>query len=94
MTAPDLATAPQARWRRGGGQLELDVALRPGALLAALADGPLRLALSAVIEAQSGTITWWALRHPQGRPDFHHPDGFALELADPRSEPKKGTDRS
>src|ERR1051325_7173081 len=40
----------------------------------------LRVALCAVIEEQDGTLSYWALRHPAARPDFHHPDGFALEL--------------
>jgi hypothetical protein len=42
--------------------------------------GPLRIALAAVIEEQDGTLSYWALRHPAGKPDFHHRDGFALEL--------------
>ena len=38
------------------------------------------IALSAVIEEIDGTKSYWALRHPPGKPDFHHPDCFALEL--------------
>ncbi len=45
------------------------------------APGGLRLALSAVVEAGTGTLSYWALRHAPGRPDFHHPDAFALTLA-------------
>ena len=49
-----------------------------------LPSGPrLRLGLSAVIEAVDGSLSYWALRHPPGRPDFHHSDCFALELARP-----------
>jgi predicted GIY-YIG superfamily endonuclease len=44
---------------------------------------PWQLALSAVIEETNGTKSYWALRHPPGKPDFHHPDCFALELAAP-----------
>jgi hypothetical protein len=40
----------------------------------------LRLALSAVIEARDGRLTYWALAHGPGRPDFHHADGFVLSL--------------
>lgn len=40
----------------------------------------LLVGLSAVIEGRDGTRTYWALRHPPGRPDFHHPDGFAQTL--------------
>ena len=51
--------------------LEAEVALEPG---------PLRLALSAVIEERGGRKSYWALAHPEGKADFHHPDSFAYEL--------------
>lgn len=38
------------------------------------------IALSAVIETRDGTKSYWALHHPPGKPDFHHPDCFALKL--------------
>lgn len=45
---------------------------------------PIRLGLSAVIEEKDGTKSYWALRHPLGdKPDFHHPDCFAIELPAP-----------
>ena len=47
-------------------------------------DEPWHLGLSAVIEERNGTISYWALSHPPGDPDFHHPDCFALELAPAR----------
>jgi hypothetical protein len=43
--------------------------------------GPLLLGLSAVIEEQDGALSYWALRHAPGKPDFHHRHAFALELA-------------
>ena len=45
--------------------------------------GELKVALSAVIEETDGTKSYWALQHPPGPPDFHHPDCFALTLAAP-----------
>jgi len=39
-----------------------------------------RVGLSAVIEEAGGRKSYWALAHPPGKPDFHHADGFALEL--------------
>lgn len=42
-----------------------------------------KLALSAVIEETDGTKSYWALCHPPGKPDFHHPDCFALALGAP-----------
>jgi hypothetical protein len=41
------------------------------------------VALSAVIEETNGSKSYWALKHPPGKPDFHHPDCFALTLAAP-----------
>jgi hypothetical protein len=40
--------------------------------------GPLRIGLSVVVEAEN--ISYWALRHAPGKPDFHHPDAFAFDL--------------
>lgn len=42
-----------------------------------------RLGLSAVIEEENGGLSYWALAHPPGAPDFHHPSCFALELPPP-----------
>lgn len=41
---------------------------------------PLRLGLSAVIEDERGTLSYWALQHPSEKPDFHHSDAFVLEI--------------
>lgn len=41
---------------------------------------PWQIGLSAVIEETNGTKSYWALAHPPGTPDFHHPDCFALTL--------------
>jgi hypothetical protein len=49
-----------------------------------LAAEKLLLALSAVIEERNGRLSYWALRHPPGKPDFHHRDGFTLELDEVR----------
>jgi hypothetical protein len=43
--------------------------------------GGWRLGLSAVIEEASGRQSYWALAHPPGKPDFHHADCIAYELA-------------
>jgi hypothetical protein len=62
---------------------EREFELRGTAMLPAMADAPWRLALSAVIEEASGRKSYWALAHPPGKPDFHHPDCFVAELARP-----------
>lgn len=38
------------------------------------------LGLSAVIEDKQGHRSFWALAHPSGPPDFHHPACFAAQL--------------
>src|SRR5262245_16886996 len=40
-----------------------------------------RLGLSALIEETNGRTSYWALTHPPGKPDFHHPDCFAHEFS-------------
>jgi hypothetical protein len=51
----------------------------PSSMLGVAADAPVVLVgLSAVVESREGDLSWWALRHAPGRPDFHHPDAFAL----------------
>ena len=44
---------------------------------------PLRLGLSAIVEDAAGILSYWALRHPPGKPDFHHTDAFALQMRSP-----------
>lgn len=45
--------------------------------------GDWRVGVSAVIETLDGEISYWALAHPEGRPDFHHEVCFAARLAAP-----------
>jgi len=40
-----------------------------------------RLALTAVIEDAAGRVSYWSARHAPGKPDFHHRDALAVELA-------------
>ncbi|MBI1211602.1 MAG: hypothetical protein GC190_09080 [Alphaproteobacteria bacterium] len=42
-----------------------------------------RVALSAIIEEKSGRKSFWALKHPPEKPDFHHDDCFDLQLPAP-----------
>lgn len=44
---------------------------------------PLWVGLSAVIAETGGINSYWALAHPEGKPDFHHRDCFALYLEAP-----------
>ncbi|MDZ4375574.1 MAG: DOMON-like domain-containing protein [Phenylobacterium sp.] len=42
--------------------------------------------LTAVVESGDGVLGYWAVAHAPGRPDFHHADGFAVELPAPHPE--------
>jgi hypothetical protein len=63
--------------KRTAGRLELSATVPTGG-------ARIKLGLSAVIEDETGTLSYWALRHAGGKPDFHHPDAFALELDEAR----------
>jgi len=75
---------------KGGGTPTFSFDLQDGALVLAAhldleplshRDGDtVRLGVTAVIEDRSGKLSYWALRHPAGKPDFHHADGFVLDL--------------
>ena len=41
--------------------------------------------LSAVTHERGDIKSYWALNHPEGAPDFHHRDCFALKLAPPEA---------
>jgi len=79
-----LRHEPAAAWRREADALILDVRFRMDGLPGPPGPRPrvpLRLAMAAVIEDSAGTLSYWALRHPPGKPDFHHADGFVLDVA-------------
>lgn len=66
--------APAIAVTRAADRLEVAV------VLPLSVEQPRRLGLTAVIEDQAGCTSYWALAHPAGRPDFHHPDGFVLRI--------------
>ena len=72
------APAPRVSVRSAQDKLELDALIDLERLSSVHAHA--RLALAVVIEDQDGLLSYWALAHPIGAPDFHHPRAFALEL--------------
>jgi hypothetical protein len=83
MTAAPLAQAPGLHARRNAGLLELSATVHFAGLPALSGARVLRVALTAVVEETDGRLSYWALQHPLGNPDFHHPDGLAMELSAP-----------
>ena len=78
MRSPAEAIEPGVKSRATTSSYELDVTFDLAALPGA--DAPWRVGISAVIEEASGRRSYWALTHPPGKADFHHADGFALEI--------------
>jgi hypothetical protein len=80
MSAATLDRAPGLQVRRSSDGLELAATVHLAGVAALRDARALRLALAAVVEENDGRLAYWALRHPPGNPDFHHPDGFTQEL--------------
>jgi hypothetical protein len=71
---------PRVRCHAGDETLELAVELDLSWLTrSAVGVGPW-LGLAAVIEDRARVLSYWALKHPSEKPDFHHGDGFVIEL--------------
>ena len=52
-----------------------------GATIAVVSGKSWEINLTAVLEEQDGTKSYWALAHPPEKPDFHMPDCFIGKLA-------------
>jgi hypothetical protein len=72
---PDIRTRPTAKTQVLQARLDLS------ALAGLPGDADWEVALSAIIVERNGSKSYWALKHPPGKPDFHHPDCFAFTLA-------------
>jgi hypothetical protein len=42
--------------------------------------GDLSLGIAAVVEDRARVLSYWALKHPAEKPDFHHAGSFVFEL--------------
>src|SRR4029077_2402184 len=76
----DEVPAPEITVRSDENSLVLNAIIRLDHLALIPPRGSFRLAFSAVIEENAGMFSYWALRHPAGKPDFHHSDNFTLQL--------------
>ena len=66
---------------RGEGNLRIFDAALP---MAGLPPWHWHCGVSAVIEEEGGVISYWALAHPAGKPDFHDPACFTLPIPAPQ----------
>ncbi|HMD58901.1 MAG TPA: DOMON-like domain-containing protein, partial [Steroidobacteraceae bacterium] len=81
MTPANLTQAPGLSVHRTPDRLDLSATVHLAGLEAFSQAPRLRVALAAVVEEDSGRLSYWALQHAPGNPDFHHADSFALELS-------------
>jgi hypothetical protein len=79
----DEDLAPVISVRKSGETLELKAVVHLDRLPLIQPGIVITLGLSAVIEDADGRLSYWALKHPVEKPDFHHADSFALEFALP-----------
>jgi hypothetical protein len=68
--------APRIEARSASGRYTLEAAVT----LSRAADARWRVGLAAVIEGASGRLSYWALAHSPGKPDFHRADCFVCEI--------------
>jgi len=80
----DKTLNPQVAVESRDGRLDLYALVDLARLSPPYARGRLRLGLAVIIEEHNGGMSYWALKHAQGKPDFHHRDAFALELDEVR----------
>ncbi len=79
--APLLKGAPPDIARTVSGEaIELAVSLDLSWMARSFGGRGLRLGLAAVIEDKAQVLSYWALKHPAEKPDFHHADSFVVEL--------------
>ena len=80
MCPAEIDRAPKISVHRGDDALELQSAVCLGHLAELRDAHRLRIALAVVIEDGDGGLSYWGLRHPPGKPDFHHSNGFAMDV--------------
>jgi hypothetical protein len=83
-TLTDESLNPQVAVQSNTGRLDLYALVDLPRLAPAYRRAPLSIGLATIVEEQSGGLSYWALRHAPGKPDFHHRHAFALELDEVR----------
>ncbi len=80
----DETLNPQVAVESTKGRLDLYALVDLARLSPDYLRGPLALGLAAIVEDDNGALSYWALRHAPGQPDFHHAEAFALEVDEVR----------
>ena len=77
--SPDVP-APRIEFRQFPDACELSAVIAIAALPELSPASVFRAGLSAVIESENGSLSWWALAHAGEKPDFHDPSTFVLQV--------------
>jgi hypothetical protein len=80
MTPLGLARRPMISVQSSANRWHLQVLCPVNATDGALEHARLMFGCGVVVEELRGGLSYWALRHPPGKPDFHHGDGFMGEM--------------
>lgn len=75
-----VSQAPVISFAQSNGHLLVEAVIVAADLPQNITGKPFQLGLTAVIEANDGSRSYWALHHPEASPDFHHRAGFILSL--------------
>ena len=81
----DESLNPQIAVTPGKDRLDLSALVDLGRVSPGYLRSPLALGLAVVAEDENGALSYWALHHAPGQPDFHHAESFALELNEIRA---------
>jgi len=79
-TLTDEALNPQVAVQSGAARLDLYALVDLARVSPSYVRARLTLGLAVIIEEATGGLSYWALKHASGKPDFHHAAAFALEL--------------
>ncbi len=79
--------APAIATRADAASFELAAMLSVPRAASSLAPALFRIGLSVVLEERDGALSYWALRHAPGKPDFHAAAAFAATVEMPAPLP-------
>ena len=74
-------SAPQIEFRRSADSCDMNAAIALAAFPDLACATELHAGLAAVIEDESGRLSWWALSHSSDQPDFHDPATFTMRVS-------------
>ncbi|MBA4264603.1 MAG: hypothetical protein C0453_05935 [Comamonadaceae bacterium] len=75
-----ISQMPSVAWHRLSEAFVLEACIPASAFHLKRSGPSLDLGLTAVIETRDHRLTYWALRHPCVKPDFHNRQGFAWQV--------------